>query len=493
MKSVRLPFFAAAAVLGVAALCVTLAPGVFTRKDVAAGKDVAAHGDAAAQGSWLTDFKAAQAKAKQEKKYMLVDFTGSDWCGWCIKLHDEVFDQKTFKAEAPKQFVLVELDFPHEKEQSDDLKKQNKELSEKYNVEGFPTVLLLDAAGEVIARTGYQEGGPEEYLKHLAEFSKIYQNVLVLKAKLDKSEGLDRAKLLDEIIEDYRKLGNESEEVPVWSMEIISLDPDNQAGLKVKYEFPLTLAKANRLLQAGKAAEAKAVLDKALALKGVPAEMRQQAYMMAAQICVSEKKFTDAVATLKLAKQAAPEGRMAKGIDSWIAQFSKVAEAQETADKLEADLPKAQGTDRAKLLDKLIDAKRKLVPFDPKAAENIKEWTKEIIALDAGNKAGLKKKHQFKAALADAEELMRAGKADEAGDVLDKALKTAGTTGEEVQQAQVYKARLAFMQDHKEEGIAHLKKGLEAAPESEFAPAIREMIDKFDQAKKPAPKKPKDE
>ena len=158
MKSVRLPVF-----VTVAALCVALALGAFARRG------------SAAEGLWQTDFKAAQAKAKQEKKYLLVDFTGSDWCGWCIKLHNEVFDKEPFKAEAPKQFVLVELDFPHEKEQSDELKKQNKELSEKYNIEGFPTVLLLDAEGQVIARTGYREGGPEDYLKQLAEFPKIYR------------------------------------------------------------------------------------------------------------------------------------------------------------------------------------------------------------------------------------------------------------------------------------------------------------------------------
>ena len=95
----------------------------------------------AAEDLWQTDFKAAQAQAKKEKKFLLVDFTGSDWCGWCIKLHNEVFDKEAFKSEAPKQFVLVELDFPHQKKQSDELKKQNKELSEKYNIEGFPTVL----------------------------------------------------------------------------------------------------------------------------------------------------------------------------------------------------------------------------------------------------------------------------------------------------------------------------------------------------------------
>ena len=84
------------------------------------------------------------------------------------------------------------------------------------------------------------------------------------------------------------------------------------------------------------------MLDKALALKGVAAEMRQEGYMLKVQICLSEKKFVDVVATLKLAKEAAPESRMAKQIDDLIAQFSKVAEAQEAADKLEAGLAKSR-------------------------------------------------------------------------------------------------------------------------------------------------------
>ena len=72
----------------------------------------------AAGDGWLTDFEAAQAAAKSSGKYMLVDFTGSDWCGWCIKLKDEVFSKDHFKTEAPKNFVLVELDFPRAKERS---------------------------------------------------------------------------------------------------------------------------------------------------------------------------------------------------------------------------------------------------------------------------------------------------------------------------------------------------------------------------------------
>ena len=61
---------------------------------------------------WQTKFEDAKTKAKADKKFLLVDFTGSDWCGWCIKLKQEVFDQEAFQKEAPQRFVLVELDFP---------------------------------------------------------------------------------------------------------------------------------------------------------------------------------------------------------------------------------------------------------------------------------------------------------------------------------------------------------------------------------------------
>jgi thioredoxin-related protein len=468
--------------LFVAALCVALALNAFARMTVAA------------EGLWQTDFKAAQAKAKEDKKYMLVDFTGSDWCGWCIKLRGEVFDKEPFKATAPKQYVLVELDYPRQKQQSDELKKQNKELSEKYKIEGFPTILLMDADGQVIARTGYREGGPEEYLKHLADFSRVYENLLALKAKLDKVKGLDRAKLLDEIVDGYKKLGNESsDDVTQWSKEIIALDADNKAGLKVKYEFPLTVAEANKLAQTGKAEEARKLLDKALSLKGIPAEMRQEGYMAKVQISFSERKFVEVVSTLKEAKDAAPESPMAKRIDALIAQFSKVAEAQEAANKLEAGLANSKGLDRAKLLDKLIDAKQQLTSFDPLAGASIAKWSKEIVELDPDNKAGLKQKYQFKSVLNEATTLMRTGKPDEASKTLDKALETEGISAEDTQQAQLLKAQIFLMQQKNDEAVALMKKALEAAPQSKVAPRIQSMLRQLDLPKKPAAKKPVDD
>lgn len=115
----------------------------------------------------MTDFEAAKAKAVAEQKPMLLDFTGSDWCGWCIKLDKEVFSQQAFQAYAADSLVLVELDFPRRKAQSDELKAQNEALAQKYNIRGFPTIVVLSPEGELLERTGYRPGGPEAYVDHL--------------------------------------------------------------------------------------------------------------------------------------------------------------------------------------------------------------------------------------------------------------------------------------------------------------------------------------
>jgi len=120
---------------------------------------------------WLSDLEEGLKQAREEKKAVLVDFTGSDWCGWCIRLKKEVFDQKAFAA-VTKGFVLVELDYPQKKKQDPAVQAKNKAIAEKFAIEGFPTVLLLTAEGEPFAQTGYEEGGPETYLAHLAELLK---------------------------------------------------------------------------------------------------------------------------------------------------------------------------------------------------------------------------------------------------------------------------------------------------------------------------------
>lgn len=122
-----------------------------------------------AASHWETDFEHAQKLASESGKYMLLDFTGSDWCGWCIRLKDEVFSKKSFLAYAKEKLVLVQVDFPRKKAQSKELKEQNQALASKYGIRGYPTIIILSPKGDFIQQTGYQAGGAEAYVEHLEE------------------------------------------------------------------------------------------------------------------------------------------------------------------------------------------------------------------------------------------------------------------------------------------------------------------------------------
>lgn len=117
--------------------------------------------------NWLTDLSVVQAKAKEEGKPILMDFTGSDWCGWCIKLKKEVFSKPTFIDYANEHLILMTVDFPKRKQQEESLKDQNNTLLDTYGVNSFPTIILMDAEGKVLGETGYRRGGPESYVEHL--------------------------------------------------------------------------------------------------------------------------------------------------------------------------------------------------------------------------------------------------------------------------------------------------------------------------------------
>jgi thioredoxin-related protein len=125
-----------------------------------------------AEVAWQTDYKKAQEEAKTNNKLVLLDFTGSDWCGWCIKLDREVFSRPEFKDYASKNLVLVELDFPRKKELSTETRKQNQELAGRYGIEGFPTIIVLNAEGKKVGELGYMPGGAEAFIAELEKLRK---------------------------------------------------------------------------------------------------------------------------------------------------------------------------------------------------------------------------------------------------------------------------------------------------------------------------------
>ena len=116
---------------------------------------------------WMTQFSEARAMAKNEGKPILMDFTGSNWCGWCVKLKKEVFTKPSFLGFANDNLILMTVDFPRGVHQEEWLVDQNNKLLDQYGVNSFPTIILTDYNGNLLGRTGYKSGGSENYVEHL--------------------------------------------------------------------------------------------------------------------------------------------------------------------------------------------------------------------------------------------------------------------------------------------------------------------------------------
>ena len=186
----------------------------------------------AERDGWTTDYQAAKKQAASEKKDLLLDFTGSDWCGWCIKLDKEVFQQDAFKTGIKGKLVLVELDFPKDKSKlSDATQAQNEKLRGEFKVQGYPTLFLCDASGKPYAQTGYQKDGPEKYVTHLKSLMEVHAKRDAAFAAADKaSDPVEKAKNL---VAGLKTM--EGELVDAYYAEVIAkigeFDKDDTSGL----------------------------------------------------------------------------------------------------------------------------------------------------------------------------------------------------------------------------------------------------------------------
>ena len=139
-----------------------LALAFFALGSVAARADV----------NWLTDISKAQAEAKASHKLLLLDFTGSDWCIWCKKLEAEVFSKPEFQDYARDHLVLMTVDFPRKNPLTPEVRKQNQELAQKFGIQGFPTIVVLNGTGKQVGELGYQPGGPSAFVQELQKLPK---------------------------------------------------------------------------------------------------------------------------------------------------------------------------------------------------------------------------------------------------------------------------------------------------------------------------------
>lgn len=195
---------------------------------------------------WLDDFEAAKKLAASGNKLLFVDFSGSDWCGWCIRLEKEVFSQKEFLDGVKDKFVLVFIDSPQNKKLlSPAAAKQNAALVERYGIRGFPTVLILDAEGNQIAQTGYRRGGAEPYLEHLETLLESARKITALKKEISAMTAgtEERVRKIDAVMRFMD--ADEQVQNEEFIHEILNFDPDGSKKLRDGYPlftvyFPLS-------------------------------------------------------------------------------------------------------------------------------------------------------------------------------------------------------------------------------------------------------------
>jgi thioredoxin-related protein len=292
---------------------------------------------------WTSDFKAAKQQAAEQKKDLLIDFTGSDWCGWCIKLNDEVFKHDAFKSGVKDTFVLVELDFPKDKSKlSEETQKQNKELSERYAVRGFPTILLSDAEGRPYAATGYQEGGPEKYVAHRNELRGKKTARDEAFAAAEKAAGVEKAKALVAALEamslEDAVVANFYGDV---AAQITAADPDDQTGFAKKASAKKRFVDFQSQLQEFARNEntegALGLVDKTLKEGGLDKVETQQIMLIRAAILAEQKKFDDALKAIDEAKDFHPESEMTDLIDTFRAQVEASGKEPENKDGKQAE------------------------------------------------------------------------------------------------------------------------------------------------------------
>lgn len=119
--------------------------------------------------NWFTNLAEAQTIAQEKNVPIFIHFTGSDWCGWCWKLEEEVYSKQVFQDYVAENLVMVVIDFPKKIKQSAETKAYNEKLAKKFGIRGFPTIQLINPDGTQIAQTGFQYGGAEKYIEHLKE------------------------------------------------------------------------------------------------------------------------------------------------------------------------------------------------------------------------------------------------------------------------------------------------------------------------------------
>ena len=210
---------------------------------------------AVAGETWYDDYDVAAKVAAETGKHLLVDFTGSDWCHWCIRLENEVFEHAEFEAGVKDTFVLVRLDFPEDPALKEKVPNpaRNQELFNAFRGGGYPTVALVTKDGDLFAKTGYRAGGPASYVAHLDELVE---------------SGLAELKTIQAAIAAYEAAEGEAKDAALDALlERLAAEPEDSAFVGA------LLAPARAALQGGTEAQKVKALDALIGAGGVDLEV----------------------------------------------------------------------------------------------------------------------------------------------------------------------------------------------------------------------------
>jgi len=258
---------------------------------------------------WMTDYKAAKAKAQAENKDLLVEFTGSDWCPPCMALNKNVFSKEAFTKAAAKKFVLVGLDYPRGKKLPAELKKQNDQLLSYYGVQAFPTVLLCDAKGMPYAATGFRPGGPEDYVKNLNELAAEKAKRDKAIAEANKLEGKAKADALWAVLNGLKQeygINTGLAFDPILK-EILKADPSDKDG---KIEKLYIFSELSALSPKQDPAPVFKKLDNFIAKHKITGEQKQELLISKLDALFTAKKYPAMLVMIDEIVKIAPDSRI---------------------------------------------------------------------------------------------------------------------------------------------------------------------------------------
>ncbi|MGJ8677093.1 MAG: thioredoxin family protein [Akkermansiaceae bacterium] len=304
----------------------------------------------AGSNAWTTDFAAAKSKAAAEKKHLLVNFTGSDWCEFCRLLKEEVFEQGAFEKGVADDFILVELDYPQDTSKlSAKTLEQNASLARFYAIDTYPNILLLDSLGRPFAQTGYQPGGAENFLAHLKVLLKNKDAFTAQLTMADKRQGTEKAQaLVDSLsllppnyLHFYKNITD----------QILLLDPEDTTGYtankKLQEKYTVLEESIGKILMSENPLAAPPLIDQFITDNSVSGDKKVRLLFMKLQI------------EMNLADTAGDMNKTLKLVDDYIID------------------QKLEGTDKQEILSMKVGSYINAEEFD-----NAEKLIDEIIAIE---------------------------------------------------------------------------------------------------------------